>query len=90
MGIGKDETTDEKTEIEGLCHQNREAFLRMDFLLGVDRPLETLRTEDILCLIGLEFEEMDRNLAEVEAMFRSDGRTGFRSRTVLSHSTTIS
>jgi hypothetical protein len=76
MGIGKDETTDERKEIEVLCQRNREAFLRMDFLLGVDRPLETLSTGDILCLIGLEFEEMDRNLAELNEMLTSDGRTG--------------
>lgn len=90
MGIEKNETTNKRAEIEILCQQNREAFLRMDVLLGVDRPLETQSTSDCLRIVGLEFEEMDRNLAEVEAMFRSDGRTGFRSRTVLSHSTTIS
>jgi hypothetical protein len=54
-------------------------------MLGDVRPLETFSTEDILCLIGIQIEEMDRKLYELEAMLRSYGRTVASSRSVLSY-----
>ena len=76
MGIGIIRTTDERAAIEVLCQQNREAFLRMEFMLGDVRPLSSLSTEDIMCLIGIQIEEMDRKLDELNEMLTSDGRTG--------------
>lgn len=74
MGIEKNETTKKRVEIEILCQQNREAFLRMDFLLGVDRPMETLSTGDILCLVRFQIEEMNQEIVELDEMLQTDGQ----------------
>lgn len=74
MGIEKNETTKKRAEIEILCLQNHEAFLRIEFILGEGRPLETLSTRDYLFVVGLQIERLNRGIDELEAILRNDGQ----------------
>lgn len=73
MKIGQHWTVDERVEVEVLCQQTHEALLRMSFMLGVDRPLQTLSLKESLYFVGLRIERMLKSISEMEAMLRNDG-----------------
>jgi hypothetical protein len=72
MEIGSNWTTAERAEVIDLCQRNHQLLLKLDFLLDVDRPLDSLSMKDAMSLVGMQIEQMDRNIAELEAMLRSE------------------
>ena len=71
MRIGSKWTPEERTEIEALCQRNRELLLRMDFALGVERPLESLSARDISFLNGVLIEENRKQIEKAKEVFRT-------------------
>lgn len=74
MRIGTTWTTAEIAEIVYLCQRTHELLIKLDFLLGVERPPETLSAEDISSLIRLQIEQNQRDIAELKEMLHDDGR----------------
>jgi hypothetical protein len=74
MRIRSNWTANGRAEVDALCQRNRELLLRMEFMLGVDRPIESLSTSDCLRIVGLQIEQMNRDIDELELTLRSDRR----------------
>lgn len=70
MRMGQTWTTEERSRIEALCQQNHELLIRLEFDLGIERPVENMSTRDLSFLVRLQIERMNQDIAELKESLR--------------------